>query len=279
MKYQKSMLKIYELLLSKESIILEDVIKKSSVGRTSGFKAIKWMEEKGLIKITSIGKQKQIRLIRDKYTLHFKGFLDSLKFKELNNDIKYIMGIFIDNLKSSSHIKSILLFGSVLYEKNPNDIDVLIVCSDKINKEEIIKIRDDTELLSDFFINLHFDSNPSDERLLNSILLYGFDYYTSRLEDDDRINVQFHEAISWYISAYNNVKNEELFDNCLDNAIINLGFVYSSLINIAPKTKNEAREIFLKQHRKLNKLKDIDNYKRIELIKGVLAEIGEKIYR
>ena len=39
MKYQKSMLKIYELLLTKEFII-EDLIKKASVGRTSCFEAI-----------------------------------------------------------------------------------------------------------------------------------------------------------------------------------------------------------------------------------------------
>ena len=62
MKYQKSMLKIYELLLSKE-FILEDLIKGASVGRTSGFEAIKWMEKKGFIEIDNVGKQKQIKLI------------------------------------------------------------------------------------------------------------------------------------------------------------------------------------------------------------------------
>jgi predicted nucleotidyltransferase len=271
------MLKIYELLLSKE-LILEDLIKKSSVGRTSGFEAIKWMEEKGFVKIKNLGRQKQISLNKDRYTLQFKSFIDSLKFKELNKNFKYPINLFIDNLKNND-IKCILLFGSVLYEKNPKDIDILIVYSNKINKDNIIKVRDNIELLTNFIINLHFDNNPSDEKLLNSVCLFGFDYYINLLTKGNRINIQFSEAISWYTSSYINIKNKELFNDCFDNIIVNLSFVYSLMNNITPKTKNEAKKIFFGHYGKLNKLGNFDNYKKMEIIKEVLAEIGKELYK
>ena len=277
MKYQKSMLKIYELLLSKE-FILEDLIKKSSVGRTSGFEAVRWMDEKGFVKISRIGRQKQVSLKKDRYTLQFKSFTDSLRFKELNKNFKYPINLFIDSLKNDK-IKCILLFGSVLYEKNPKDIDILIVCSSETNKDNIIKIRDNTELLTDFIINLHFDDNPSNDRLLNSACLFGFDNYINLLTKEDKVNIQFSEAVNWYISSYNNVKNKDLFNNCLDNLITNLGFVYSSINNISSNTKNEAKKALFSHYGKLNKLENSDNYKKIEIIKEVLTEIGKEIYK
>ena len=277
MKYQKSMLKIYELLLSKE-FILEDLIKKSSVGRTSGFEAVRWMDEKGFVKISRIGRQKQVSLNKDRYTLQFKSFTDSLRFKELNKNFKYPINLFIDSLKNDK-IKCILLFGSVLYEKNPKDIDILIVCSSETNKDNIIKIRDNTELLTDFIINLHFDDNPSDERLLNSVCLFGFDYYINLLTKENRVGIQFSEAINWYISSYANIKNKEAFNDCFDNIIINLSFVYSLMNGITPKTKNEAKKIFFDHYGKLNKLGNFDNYKKMEIVKEVLAEIGKEIYK
>jgi|SRR3989344_2750881 len=277
MKYQKSMLKIYELLLTREFII-EDIIKKASVGRTSSFEAIKWMDENGFIKIINIGKQKQISLNKDRYTLQFKSFIDSLKFKELNPNLKYSINLFIDHLKNEE-IKCILLFGSALYEKNPRDIDILIVYSDEINKNDVIKARDNIELLTDFIINLHFDDNPSNDRLLNSACLFGFDNYINLLTKEDKVNIQFSEAVNWYISSYNNVKNKDLFNNCLDNLITNLGFVYSSINNISSNTKNEAKKALFSHYGKLNKLENSDNYKKIEIIKEVLTEIGKEIYK
>ena len=254
MKYQKSMLKIYELLLTREFII-EDIIKKASVGRTSSFEAIKWMDENGFIKIINIGKQKQISLNKDRYTLQFKSFIDSLKFKELNPNLKYSINLFIDHLKNEE-IKCILLFGSALYEKNPRDIDILIVYSDEINKNDVIN-----------------------DRLLNSACLFGFDNYINLLTKEDKVNIQFSEAVNWYISSYNNVKNKDLFNNCLDNLITNLGFVYSSINNISSNTKNEAKKALFSHYGKLNKLENSDNYKKIEIIKEVLTEIGKEIYK
>src|SRR3989344_5702565 len=277
MKYQKSMLKIYELLLTKEFII-EDLIKKASVGRTSCFEAIKWMNNNGFIKIISIGKQKQIILNRDRYTLQFKGFIDSLKFKELNKNLKYSINLFINHLKNDK-IKCILLFGSALYEKSPKDIDILIICSGEINKDDIIKIRDNIELLTDFIINLHFDDNPSNDRLLNSVCLSGFDYYINLLTKENKINIQFSEAVNWYISSYNNIKNKDLFNNCFDNLVTNVSFVYSLINNINPKTKSEAKKILFNHYVKLNKLENLDNYEKIELIKEVLTEIGKELYK
>src|SRR3989344_3559974 len=262
MKYQKSMLKIYELLLTKEFII-EDLIKKASVGRTSCFEAIKWMNNNGFIKIINIGKQKQIILNRDRYTLQFKSFIDSLKFKELNKNLKYSINLFINHLKNDK----------IKY------IDILIICSGEINKDDIIKIRDNIELLTDFIINLHFDDNPSNDRLLNSVCLSGFDYYINLLTKENKINIQFSEAVNWYISSYNNIKNKDLFNNCFDNLVTNVSFVYSLINNINPKTKSEAKKILFNHYGKLNKLENLDNYEKIELIKEVLTEIGKELYK
>ena len=162
---------------------------------------------------------------------------------------------------------------------NPKDIDILIVCSSETNKDNIIKIRDNTELLTDFIINLHFDDNPSNDRLLNSACLFGFDNYINLLTKEDKVNIQFSEAVNWYISSYNNVKNKDLFNNCLDNLITNLGFVYSSINNISSNTKNEAKKALFSHYGKLNKLENSDNYKKIEIIKEVLTEIGKEIYK
>jgi len=277
MKYQKSMLKIYELLLSKE-FILEDLIKGASVGRTSGFEAIKWMEKKGFIEIDNIGKQKQIKLRKDKYTLQFANFVNSLKFKDLSDELKYSINLFVDKL-NNNNVKFVLLFGSALYDKNPKDIDILIVPSDGANKDEIIKTRDDIELLTNFVINLHFDNNPSNEKLLNSVCLSGFDYYINLLKGENKIYVQFSEAVNWYISSYNNLKNKELFNDCFNNLITNLSFVYSFINKITPKTKNEAKGIFFSHYRKLNKLESLDKYEKVKLVKEVLIEIGKEIYK
>ena len=276
MKYQKSMLKIYELLLlNREPIILEEIIKRASVGRTSGFKAIRWLENKGFIQIKTIGKQKEIKLKRDRYTLNFKTFIDTLKFKELNESLKYNINLFIDNIKNKG-IKCVLLFGSSLTEKKPEDIDLLIICS---NKKDIIKTRDKIEPLTNFILNLHFNNDPSDERLLNSVCLFGFDYYIKLLENENKSHIQFYEAINWLTSAYNNIKDKNLFDNCLTNVVTNLGFTYSIIKGITVKTKNEAKTILFKQYKKLNKMKNLKNLKKFEIIKEVTTEIGKEIFK
>ena len=117
MKYQKSMLKIYESLLNKENVI-EELIKKSSVGRTSAYGAITLMEKKELVEIKTIGKQKQISLKKDIYTFQFKNFIDSIKFKEIDESLKYP----IERLNKGG-VKMILLFGSSLYSKSPKDLN------------------------------------------------------------------------------------------------------------------------------------------------------------
>ena len=117
MKYQKSMLKIYESLLNKENVI-EELIKKSSVGRTSAYGAITLMEKKELVEIKTIGKQKQVSLKKDIYTFQFKNFIDSIKFKEIDESLKYP----IERLNKWG-VKMILLFGSSMYSKSPKDIN------------------------------------------------------------------------------------------------------------------------------------------------------------
>ena len=117
MKYQKSMLKIYESLLNEEDVI-EELIKKPSVGMTSAHGAIALMEKNGLVEIKTIGRQKQVSLKKDIYTFQFKNFIDSMKFKEIDESLKYP----IERLNKGG-VKMILLFGSSLYSKSPKDLN------------------------------------------------------------------------------------------------------------------------------------------------------------
>ena len=117
MKYQKSMLKIYESLLNEEDVI-EELIKKPSVGMTSAHGAIALMEKNGLVEIKTIDKQKQISLKKDIYTFQFKNFIDSIKFKEIDESLKYP----IERLNKWG-VKMILLFGSSMYSKSPKDLN------------------------------------------------------------------------------------------------------------------------------------------------------------
>src|SRR3989344_6468387 len=117
MKYQKSMLKIYESLLNEEDVI-EELIKKPSVGMTSAHGAIALMEKNGLVEIKTIGKQKQISLKKDIYTFQFKNFIDSIKFKEIDESLKYP----IERLNKGG-VKTIILFGPSLYSKSPKDLN------------------------------------------------------------------------------------------------------------------------------------------------------------
>ena len=117
MKYQKSMLKIYESLLNEEDVI-EELIKKPSAGMTSAHGAITLMEKNGLVEIKTIGRQKQVSLKKDIYTFQFKNFIDSMKFKEIDESLKYQ----IERLNKGG-VKMILLFGSSLYSKSPKDLN------------------------------------------------------------------------------------------------------------------------------------------------------------
>ena len=117
MKYQKSMLKIYESLLNEEDVI-EELIKKPSAGGTSAYGAITLMEKKELVEIKTIGKQKQVSLKKDIYTFQFKNFIDSMKFKEIDESLKYP----IERLNKGG-VKTIILFGPSLYSKSPKDIN------------------------------------------------------------------------------------------------------------------------------------------------------------
>ena len=121
MKYQKSMLKIYGSLLNKGEVI-EELIKKPSAGMTSAHGAITLMEKNGLVEIKTIDKQKQISLKKDIYTFQFKNFIDSIKFKEIDESLKYSIRMFIERLNKGG-VKMILLFGSSLYSKSPKDLN------------------------------------------------------------------------------------------------------------------------------------------------------------
>ena len=121
MKYQKSMLKIYESLLNEEDVI-EELIKKPSAGGTSAYGAIALMGENGLVEVKTIGKQKQVSLKKDIYTFQFKNFIDSMKFKEIGESLKYPIRMFIERLNKGG-VKMILLFGSSMYSKSLKDLN------------------------------------------------------------------------------------------------------------------------------------------------------------
>ena len=262
------MLKIYEFLVNNldRAVIIEELIKKNSIGRNAAYQAIGWMEKNGLIDITVRGKQKEVRLRRDIHSLQFKLFLDAIRFKTLNKDVKFIAGLFASEVKEDV---SVILFGSALTDKF-NDIDLLIAYKDEADKESIIKIKNRVELVSDYVINAHFDQAPEVGRLLSGICLYGYDRYLMLLSDKERINSQFKEALQWHYAAANNAQDKAELSRDIERAMVNLAFAHCMLNKEEVKTKEEAKRLFVERY-KVNK--------NIKGVREALIAIGKEIFR
>ena len=288
MKYQKSMLKIYEILVRNplKEFIIEDIIKEAKVGRTSGFDAIRRMEKSKLIKIEAIGKQKSISPIINNTAVNFKLFLDSFEFKNLESGIIFEISLFIylaSKRSAFADINAILLFGSVLSSKKPNDIDLLIVCENQQTKEEELKLpRKLTESVCGLPINMHFTEEKDIYNLIQKLSVYSKSYPTALLMETDkslRLKLQFAEALYDIDSITNNVKDTELLTQLFYRLMLNLAYCGCWLKEKTNISKEEAlklfREAYLSKVKNFEKLKAID---KLDSLKAIANEIGKNIF-
>lgn len=288
MKYQKSILKIYEMLVKNplKEFIIEEIIKSAKVGRTAGFEAIKWLEKNALIKVETAGKQKSVTLLVNETALNFKFFLDSFELKNLSRDALFQINLFVYLASRHSvyaHINAVLLSGSAVYSKKPNDIDLYIVCRNlPEDQEELKRIRKLTENICDILINLHFTSEKDIYNLLQKLMIHNQSYSTSLLKEIDkslRLKLQYTEALYDISSMINNLNNDELLPHLFYRWLINLAYCDNWLENKVNIGKEEAIELF--ENRYINKIKNFEklgNINKFEIFKRITNEIGQKIF-
>ncbi len=286
MKYQKSMLKIYEKLVKwpTKEFIIEDIIKEAEVGRTSGFKAIKWLESNNLIKIKTKGKQKYMKLLINDVALNFKFFLNSVELKELSKEILSQINLFV-YLTYHNKIESILLFGSAAkFIKHPNDIDLVIIYKKK-NEYLINQLKAARKLIeniSDTTINLHFKNNPHYAELLKEIVVYNKSYYSVFFKENDksiRMKIQYKEALYDLDSIINNINDNGLLPELTQRLIINLAYCYCMAEEKETQTKEETINIFMKKYKnRMKKFGKVDNIGKFNILRGITNEIGQKIF-
>jgi predicted nucleotidyltransferase len=268
MKYQKSMMKIMEnILYNKDNEnFIENIIKNSHTGRNSTFAALKWLSENGFIKIRKFGNQKKVIPIIDNYTLQYKYYLDSIKFKTLDPLIKLITEILVFEFFSKKQINFAVLFGSALKNKEYNDIDFLLL-GDELDSEFVIKfknIREKIERIFGVIINLHIGKNNLDN-IFKGIIVYE----TSYLNFKNQLQIQYFDFLEFVLDALKNQNDKKIFKISFENALVNLSYIYCNLNFYKPQTKKEAIDLFIKKYN----VKTIDDLKK----RGI--EIGEEIFR
>ena len=288
MIYQKSMLKIYETLISYplKEFIIEEIIKKAGVGRTSGFKAINWLGRNKLIEITPVGKQKIIKLVLNETSLNFKFFLDSLGIKNLSIDILFQVNLFVYLTYKRAvykHINAIFIFGSAIDSKKPNDIDLLIVGGNLYDHQEDLKqIRKLVENICGLPINFHFNIETDIYNLFQKLIVYNQSYSTNLLKDNDKslsLKLKYAESLYNINSIINNINDNELLAQLFYRLIINLAYCNCWLENKININKVEAIGLFRNKY--INKIKNFDKLKNIdkfEIFKKITNEIGQKIF-
>ncbi len=282
------MLKIYEKLVKQplKEFIIEGIIKETKVGRTSGFDAIKWLEKKKLIEITPTGKQKSIRLILNETAINFKFFLDSLEIKNLSSNLLFLINLFVHLTSKRTvykYVESILLFGSAVYSKDPNDIDLLIVCRKLPDKEEDFKhVRRIIENICDIPINLHFSIETDIYNIFEKLAIYNRSYSIDLLKYNDkslRLKNEYIEALYNVNSIINNINDNELLPQLFYILITNLAYCNCWLENKININKEEAIELFKNKY--INKIKNFEklsNIDKFNIFKKITNEIGQKIF-
>ncbi len=267
MKYQKSMMKLMEkiLLYRDEGRSIERAIEEAQTGRNSSFRALKWLENNGFIKIQPSGNQKIVKPVVDNYTLQYKYYLDSMRFKTLDPFIKLVATLFVSELFSNEKIKMVVLFGSVLKKENYNDIDLLLLGAglNANNIKSFSKIKEKIERIFDIIINIHL-GEPDLNNLFKGIVIYQSSYIKFR----DKLQKQYMEFLEWTLEAIKNQNDKKIFENAFDNAVLNLSYVYCYLNQYYPETKTDALEFF-KEKYKISNLKELKK-------RGI--EIGKKIF-
>lgn len=260
MKYQKSMMKIMESILgSKESLSIEEIIKKSKTGRNSSFEALRFLEESGFILINSKGNQKMVSLVKDNFSLQFKYYFDSIKFKTLEPFVKMISMIFVSELFCNTKIKSALIFGSSIKSDKFNDIDILLLGKNlslsDLKKLDLVKNK--LERVFEVIINLHGEEFNF-ENLMRGVVIYQSSY----IEEYSFIQREYFEFVN---KSFDFILDKD--KNSFDSALINLAYCQSYINNFEPKTKKEALDFFDK---KINSFKEL---------KKVGLEIGKEIFK
>lgn len=264
MKYQKSMMKIFEnLLLDRRSKTIEKIIHETKTGRNSAFSAIKWLENNGMVKVRESGNQKLVSPVLDNHTLQFKYYLDSITFKTLDPLVKLVVEMFISEIVNKTKIKSVVLFGITLKSKEFNDIDILLLGKLDTNFiSSLSELREKIERTLGVVINLH-----KAELDVNNLFRGVVVYQSSYIHIQDKIKSQYFEFINWFFEAIKN-QNSDIFQTSFNNSVLNLSYVYCYMDDFTPKTKDEAIEFFNKKY----KVKNLDELKKI----GV--EIGKKLF-
>ncbi|MBU2104734.1 MAG: hypothetical protein KKF67_03090 [Nanoarchaeota archaeon] len=265
MKYQKSMMKIFEnLLLDRQEKSIERIIQETKTGRNSAFNAIKWLENNGMVKVKESGNQKLVSPVIDNHTLQFKYYLDSIAFKTLDPFVKLVVGIFISEIMNKIKIKSVVLFGSALKSREFKDIDLLLLGKlDTKFISSLSELRGKIERALGVVINLH-KAELGIDNLFRGVVVYQI----SHIEIKDRIKLQYLDFINWLFEAIKNQKSD-VFQTAFNNSILNLSYVYCYMNDFNPKTKEDSKEFFNKKY----KIKNLDELKKT----GV--EIGKKLFK
>jgi len=265
MKYQKNTLKIIEYLLSHKnrSCSIEEIIQGTGSGRSVAFLAIKNLERSGFIEFQEIGKQKLIKLNLDYYSLQYKYYLDAVELKSMSNFIKLILKIVAIDLYNKKKIDKAILFGSSLKSEDFNDLDILILGNNQ-NIKDFVEIRERIERVFEVILNFHFK-----ELNLNNIFEGKVFYQRSDLNLIRDIEKQYLEFLDWALVAIKNQKNNQLFENAFNNALINLAYCQGFINDVEIKTKSEA----------LSYLKDKYKIKNLTELKKTGVKIGEQIFK
>jgi predicted nucleotidyltransferase len=292
MKYQKSMLKIYEELVRQpfREFIIEEIIKEAGVGRTSGFEAIRWLEKNHLIDVRTSGKQKSIKLVINDVALNFKLFLNSIEIKKLDPNILFQINLFVDLVSkivsNTDDVKAILLFGSAsTFVKHPKDIDLEVVYKESKypTKTQLKHVRKLIENISDFTINLHFTTNPDYHDLLQKIVVYNKSYYSDLFREKDsrlfNLRLQYREAVFDIDSISNNINDNALLPELIQRLIRNLAYCCCMVEEKRTETKNETIKYFMKKYKnRMKKFDKLSNIKKFNILRKITNEIGQKIF-
>jgi len=296
MKYQKSMMKIMENLLFNrgENKSIAQTIRDTHTGRSSSFDALEWLENNGFIEIHDFGRQKIVRPVIDNYTLQYKYYLDSLRFKMLPTFVKLIVRVFTE-LLDDKEVKAVVLFGSSIKTEGYNDIDLLLLGKTNAmnDNKKILKLREDIEKFFGVLINIHFDE-LSFANFSKGVVVYQSSYLRLR----SNIQKQYLEFLEWgfillenkevssqqrqssnlkFGNTHNkgstlsvsNKKDNLFYSNAFNNALTNLSYCYANLNENYPEVKSDALKLFNNKY----SIKTFNDLKE----RGI--EIGKKIFK
>lgn len=267
------MLKIWSFLLEEPALgfNINEIIKRTSIGRTAAFNAISLLAKQGIVNLEKKGNQNRVSLNPSLHSFSLKLFLDTMAFKALDANARLAIILFIENLKDDA--MSAVVFGSVLAGKSYNDIDIAVIYKSNIDQKAVLKARALAESISEKPLNIHFN-NSDTSTSPKGICVKGFEYYASLFEQKSREKEEFNEAMGWILSASNNLADKGLLTECIEKAVMHLAFAYSFLKKLPAFTKNEAFENFREKYSNAYKCRN-----NLNPLKKAAVEIGKEIFK